>query len=330
MSLRPMRQRTRWLLAGLTVGGAVLLASWFVTDIDRSEWWAGVLVNVGASALLVAPVYWLTKRLESDVEAVRDETATSVREVRAETATDVAGLTGRVESFERDVDERIGNIADRVAARLAEHRAQEEAELEALANPTSRDDVLNALSRALDREVIATGAGPRVRVDNWRGIYVRPAIHRPAPDDAWDRGPVRVLYVIEAENGDVLHSVPWAPNAGLVDDLVGVTQELSRFSATAFDSGPFFLKLSRMLRLAASHPDLQPIIETCEPGWVITPTHIACHRGTRRRIENERLNSRALVDKIRALEYVDLTAFLNARRIALARLQEEDELMPPF
>lgn len=154
----PAKRRTRlWLTAWLVAGGAVLALSWVVTKIDRTEWWAGVLVNLGASALLVSPVYWLTKRLETDVTE-------KFHKVRDDTTAQVAGLSDQVDTFKRDVDERIGSLADQVNATVREERDRDADLFGRLADDPTEETLRAAFDRAHDRGLVDATRGPRVAI----------------------------------------------------------------------------------------------------------------------------------------------------------------------
>jgi len=93
-------------MVGLAVvGAAIVLLPLLTGPGSVRSWLSDVMVNGGTAVLLFVPFYLLMRGLDQHIEEVRQETASTVR-----------NLTDRVTRFEEDVDRRLEEVAESVSA----------------------------------------------------------------------------------------------------------------------------------------------------------------------------------------------------------------------
>ncbi|SCL38435.1 hypothetical protein GA0074692_5010 [Micromonospora pallida] len=250
---------------------AILLAALPFTSDGLGAWGAGVLVNIGASVLLVVPVYVLNRRLDNRIERAQDETRSSVN-----------ALADRVSGFEKDVERRLEDVAKSVSARLAEEREQDRVAFDGLLEGASRKTFEDALRRAHDLGLIQAKRGPRVCVSRAWDLYVRVDFDDEnvvRTNGGWGIGKGELIeFVVERLNGKVLEVVPWPAGEDLREVMVRVGRALERGGSGAeFDVRKLFQGYREALAVAGSHPSRRPVWEVCPPQWVVTPQGIAAY-----------------------------------------------------
>lgn len=250
------RLRVALLAAG--VGLAILAAAYVVEDGSSRAWWSGVLVNGGTAVVLLGPLWFLTERLGRRIEGVRQETATRVGD-----------LTARVETFERDVDRRLDDVAAAVTRRLADERARDASALDDLGEEMTRGVLVDALSRARDLGVISERRGPRVAVADGASVYLR--FDYSSPDaDPWGAGD-RVEVCIEQHDGTVVERVEWTAESDATDILVRLGRAVLRVTTRIdLDVAWCMTRLQDTLQVAWQSEQLRPILQLCPPQWVVT------------------------------------------------------------
>ncbi|MEU8152704.1 hypothetical protein AB0B94_03445 [Micromonospora sp. NPDC048986] len=253
---RPSR-RSLWVSIPTIAGIGTLLGAFALTSDGAGDWTAGVLVNVGASVILIVPVYLLSKRLDERIEQVGSETQSSVQ-----------ALTDRVETFEQDVERRIDDVAASVSARLLQESQADAAAFEALGSMPSRDAVLRALRRANGLNLISQRRGPRVCVsEEWR-LFVQISYDE-EPD--YFRGEEDVTFTVESYDGTAVEIVPWGESDDVETVLVKLGRILQKSTAShQLDVKALFEELSEALAVAQTDPDRRPIWQLCPPQWAVT------------------------------------------------------------
>ncbi|MCW3813714.1 hypothetical protein ONA91_04475 [Micromonospora sp. DR5-3] len=266
MRLNWLRGLDLWVVVATVAGIGTLLAALAMTSDGLGDWGAGVLVNIGASVLLIVPVYILTKRLDKRIERVGSETRSSVQ-----------ALADRVETFEQDVERRIEDVAASVAAQLEQERHEDKAAFTALGSAPSRDSVLEALRRANELGLISQRRGPRVCVsDAWR-IFVRIDFNE-APDRYFDEE--EVSFTLETFDGNMLAVVLWPEDQDVEAVMVKLGRSLLReTSGEQLDVRGLFEGMSRALSIAQTDPERRPIWQVCPPQWVVTEHGIHTYGG---------------------------------------------------
>jgi hypothetical protein len=240
------------------VGLAMLAVAHWVDDGTARAWWSGVLVNVGTAVVLLGPLYFLTERLGRRIEGVRQETAMRVGD-----------LTERVETFERDVDRRLDDVAASVNRRLAEERERDASALDDLGEQMTRPVLVDAMSRALALGVIGERRGPRVPVAEDADVFLR-FDYRPDDGEPW--GAVEMLALcLETSDGSVLDRVEWKDNSDPTDVLVHLGRGVHRVTTQVdLDVEWCMTRLRDTLQVAWQSEQLRPILQLCPPQWVVT------------------------------------------------------------
>ncbi|MFE9206172.1 hypothetical protein [Micromonospora sp. NPDC007230] len=288
----------------LAVVGSVvaLLAALFLTSDGLGQWSAGVLVNIGASVLLVVPVYLLNQRLDRRIERVRVETTSSVQE-----------LTERVETFEQEVERRIDDVAASVSSRLQEESRQDVAAFDALVETPTRESFHEAMRRANELGLISPRRGPRVCVsEEWR-IFVQ-VDYDPDPDIGRDFE--HIMFTVEDFDGAPIELILWSADLDAAEVLFRVGRAVQAATAAAkLDVKGFLGGLRDLLTVANSHPSRRPILQLCPPQWAITPERLVSygdHRAYGVRIYNLE-NDNYLATMIGEKPWVDRDSFDEAR-----------------
>ncbi|MEU7171275.1 hypothetical protein ABZ949_07275 [Micromonospora tulbaghiae] len=300
------------------IGVGTLLAGFALTSDGIGDWTSGVLVNIGASVILVVPIYLLTKRLDERIERVGSETQSSVR-----------ALADRVETFEQGVERRIDEVASSVASRLAqESRADAEA-FDALGSAPSRDAVLRALERANELGLISQRRGPRVCVSGDRQLFVQISFNE-NPD--YFRGEEEISFTVEGYDGTALEVVPWSDKDDVEAVLVRLGRVLQRKTAEPhLDVKALFEGLTAALMVAQSDPDRRPIWQLCPPQWAVTEHGIITYGNA----PNYGVSIKALArdshlaGHLADKTWVESDSLEEAVSVALS-LDRKRELEPPF
>lgn len=318
MRLKRPRGLPLWVSIATVTGVGALLGGYVLTSDGIGNWTSGVLVNIGASVILVVPVYLLTKRLDQRIEQVGSETQSSVQ-----------ALADRVETFEQGVERRIDDIAASVTSRLAqESRADAEA-FQALGSAPTRDAVLRALVRANELGLISQRRGPRVCVSEDRQLYVQIGFNE-EPD--YFRGDEEITFTVEEFDGTALEVVPWSDKHEVETILVRLGRVLQRkTTGPHLDVKALFEGLTEALTVAQTDVDRRPIWQLCPPQWVVTEHGLTTYGNAPRYgvsvdalARQEHLGSH-IADKA----WVDGDSFYDAVTVALS-LYRKRNLEPPF
>ena len=219
--------------AAVTFVGVVMLAVSLVFT-SAAEWGAAVLVNVGATALLVIPIYVVTRQLDRRIGEVQDETRSSVE-----------NLVERVDAFEGEVERRLDEVAASVSSRLANEQAEDLASFDALLNAPTRAAVEKALGRAFELDLITQVPVPRVAIDG-SDLYIGISL-----DPEGERGaPAEITFTIEETDGTGLEDIPWSSSDTVDNMMVRVGRSMQRFGFVNSDVATLFQGLREMLRVA--------------------------------------------------------------------------------
>ncbi|MEV4478758.1 hypothetical protein [Micromonospora coxensis] len=257
------------LVVALTTFGSLgaLLAALAVTTEKAGEWAAGVLVNLGASVLLVVPVYLLNKRLDKRIERVRVETKSSVQ-----------ALSDRVETFEHEVERRIDDISASVSSRLEQERSQDRAAFDTLVDAPTREVVHEALRRANALGLISGQRGPRICVSQKWQVFVR-VDYDENPD--YFAGFEDITFTVESLEGGLVNAVPWHEGQQIEDVMVQLGRSvLKAASDEDLDVKGLLGGLRDALVVAQERPSCRPIWQLCPPQWAVTESGIATYGDT--------------------------------------------------
>ena len=313
MRLKHLSGPPLWISLATVVGILILLAAFWLTSDSPADWLAGTLVNVGASVVLIVPIYLLTKRLDERIGQFSSETQASVR-----------ALADRVETFEQDVERRIEDIAGAVEERLEQERQADAAAFEALRENPSRRVVLEALWRAKDLQLISTKRGPRVRISPTWHIFVRFNLQpNPFPGESV------ISFTVEDYHGNALKVVPWPE----VEDTATTLTKLARSIEANIGEAPnitsVFHGLFEIIRVAQSDVARRPIWQLCPPQWVIAETGIVTY-GSARVYDismHQLANDKSLSNHMHRKEWIIADSFDEAAALAIElRKKTEEEL----
>ena len=268
---RPQRWSGRGarLAAGFFIGGAALVAlSLLPSPGPDASWLRDFLMTVGSSLALFAPLYLVTRSLDTHLDRVEEETAQQVQAVRTETAEGLEAVredTARqVDAVRADVDRRLGDVAAQVAARLAAEAEDDRAVLAALRTEApSREGVWAALELAQGLALVTAHRPPRVMVASTAGLYVAAEL------DLDDFADEPLQFRVEDARGTVQDWVPWPDGQDAEDTLVDVGRAVYKHTSGPFDAAALLVGLADLLQAALSHPERRPAIELCPPQWMV-------------------------------------------------------------
>jgi hypothetical protein len=312
-------------MSALFVLALVLLV---VSSVVSSDWWEAVLIELGAAALLVVPILFVERHL------------TTVEERQVATATDVARLEAHAsESHQKTPEEAAYDLSEAVVSRLAAERTADEELFRAVAHEPSRDVVHDALVRAAELRLVSD-RGPRVSLFD-TPLYVRFLGGATAESDAG------LALELERRDGTPIETIGWLPSASTEDVLVALGEAVTAVDEypgdIAFNPGKIFLDLAALLELAHRaatgtgnlRRPFDPLIELCEPQWVITERGIVTtDPWFRYEITADRFDEVDWDAHVRAKGWVDVTSFQEAIDTARAlaargRLITEPRYPPP-
>ncbi|MEU1641419.1 hypothetical protein [Micromonospora zamorensis] len=309
MRMRNGRIALGVVISTLTLAGVVLLVvALALTSDSLGEWGSGVLVNAGASVLLILPVYLLTKRLDDRINRVGNETRRSVSE-----------LTDRVSSFEQDMGRKLEDVAASVRERLMTERKRDLVAFESLVDSPNYPVISEALRRADELGLIARDRGPRVCVDDYWNVFIRTDFH-----------PLYgIKFVAETASGTELNTVTWKEGQEFQEVLVRVGRAVQRASdIESLDLRGFLAGLRHCLVVAHHDPYCRPIWQLCSPQWAVTPTHLVAYDGSGiPSVDIQRVfREQDLAGRMSGERWVDADSLREAVSVAAA-LQKMD---PPF
>ncbi len=243
------------------IGTGLLAVSLRYQSMD--QFLPAALVEGGAAFLLLAPLVWLERRIEHEVEAVRRD----VEDTRAELVQTEARLDALTPSEE---------VSEAVARRLASSREDDEALIDGVADSPSPETVRAALLRAADLGVVSRRM-PRIRL--FDTFYLVRFVPGGTLDvSASPEKPVGQLGFrvdLERDDGKVVHSFEWDKTMSAVDlgEAIGswMIDREQYPGDIAFQPGRLFDDLRELLRLAHARisgargvtVNLRPVLQLC-------------------------------------------------------------------
>lgn len=317
----------------LAVLGVGLIAASLLPGDDGldDQWTRDVLMTVGASFALFAPLYLLTRSLDrhldqvsaetrQQVEEVRSDTAQRVEEVRSQATETSSALSVQVEALRADVDRRLDDVAERVAARLQAEAAADRAAFDSLRTDASREAIVAAMSRAHRLGLVSTFRPPRVSISDSARLYA--SIEYNA--DRWDDEELQLK--IETVNGHVEEWIPWPEDRKAENVLVDVGRALSKHTNETFDPTAFLGGLADLLEAALSHPERRPAVQLCPPQWMVCEWGVVTYgRAKLYGVNHERLRtSTTITEHVASKTWVDVDSWDAAHEAALALFPKVD------
>lgn len=250
-------------LLGL-VGVASVGASMLPGSGPDAAWLRDFLMTVGSSIALFVLFYLVTRSLDRHLDQVAADTAQQFEEVRSEAAETTTALTGQVEALREDVDRRLGDVVERVTARLEAEVSADRAAFASLRTmaPT-RETVWDALARAHRLGLVSSLRPPRVSISRNSRLYASFEL------DTNELSNERLQLRIESLNGVVQDWIPWLEEQDAEEVLVEVGRSLLKHTGEEFDPGGLLVGLADLLETARSHPERRPAIELCPPQWMV-------------------------------------------------------------
>ena len=262
---RRLTRHERVTIAASFLIGALLLAGSFLIAREASPtrlggWTEGLLLDLGAAVLLVAPIEWFSARLRRRVADADARQTRAIGSVRAETQ----DLTDRVKTL----DSRVTNLAElqqQVAADTTRQREADQDLFRNLGTAPTRETLLEALKRAAARKLIGE-RGTRVPIaenaelrlcflteDDHRELVVR----------------LENIYGHERRKWNWLADQDAAAFFGQVADALDGEQELRQLNLEFA-----FRRLSATLMLADTKQHVRPIVEYFPDQWALTEYEI--------------------------------------------------------
>jgi hypothetical protein len=141
-----------WLSAVLVATGlGMLVLSWSLPQSD--SWWAGVLVEIGVTVMLLVPLLLLTGIVERQFRGVREAQA-EIEATQAQTTVKIDQLAVDVAETREQVNRTREELAETMRARLSQRAAAEQAAVDALESNPSMQSTREALERATELGLI--------------------------------------------------------------------------------------------------------------------------------------------------------------------------------
>lgn len=238
----------------LVLGLAALGLSWM---LQSNGWLTNVLVEVGTAFLLLAPILWITKRIEGRIDESERQTTQRVEE-----------LSVAVDTTQEALARTVADISEIVGQRLANERKSEERAFEALRYAPSREDLIEALRRGQERKIISV-RGPRTDFFD-TDFYLRFLLEE---DDS-----PRVKLRLESVDGEEFHTEEWREGEQLPDVFVSIGRALKERDRwpgePAYQPGRALEELADLLMLGsraqARGGRIRRIVQVIESDWAIT------------------------------------------------------------
>ena len=269
----------RILLPGFLISAGLLLlvGGWLTGD-----YWQSVLIEFGASAFLLVPLYVvervLERRLRSEVAEVEERTASAVEQRASDLAKEIADVRQDVAA----TNARLDDLAQEASERLRSESQAIETRAESLLAQPTWEELFSYLNDAVRVRAISE-AGVRARLS---GTEDRLSLRQEIFSDFSEDRVVGLSWAIEAPDGETLETVDWPKGAALADVFYGIAESLQRLGHypgdKLFDPVGAYAAIVRTLRLARQHRkdgpvrDLGPIIEIFGSLWALTDYGLEC------------------------------------------------------
>jgi len=286
--------------AGMIIGSAWLDA--------RQHWVANLLLELGGTTALFAPLLGLTALFGRKVVASERR-----RDAR------VAEITDDVEAVRQDVDRLLANITQAAIDRIAADRAADEECIAALVRqPTSA--VLAQSLRLGHHRHFTSERGPRVTVYDTR-LFARFNVDADHDD--------QVNVTVESSNGTPLRTLAWTSRESAEDlgyNLGRTLEELDHYPGDiAFQAGRIFSELHQLLdigyRAATGAGGLVapvgPIMQLTGDKWAITDVSITTTELPPYKITLDRLHELDWDAHLRGRDRIDIGGFRQAHDTAI-------------
>lgn len=249
------------------LGVAAVVASLLPNPGLDDAWTRDLLLTIGSSLALFAPLYFITRTLDThlgEVATEAQETKDQVAEVRVEAAATQTALTESVEALRADVDRKLNDFARQVSQDLEAEAAADTAAFASLrTDEPTRETVIEALRRADSQRLTTLSRPPRVDVSDRNTVYLS------AQFDAGEWASVPLMLRLEDVAGEVSDWIEWTAERSARDVFVEVGQAFRRKTGEMFDPARFLTGLADLLDAASSSRERRPAVELCAPQWMV-------------------------------------------------------------
>lgn len=305
-SVRPWRPAALFALVGVGVIAASLLPGHGIDD----SWTRDLLLTVGSSLVLFAPLYLITRTLDSHLDVVQAETRQQVAEVRTEAAAATAEVRSNVETLQADVDRRLDDVAQRVDDRLKAEAEADEAAFDSLrTDAPTRATVLEALERADRLGLTTLRRPPRVDISGAGHAYISLQF------DPGDMTAEPLLLRMESTSGQIFEWISWPEDRNAEDVLVEIGRLLRKHTGEVFVTQRLLRGLADLLDAALSSAERRPAIELCTPQWMICEWGAVTYDRAPYRVTKDRI--RELSGHVASKPWVDADSWDRVQVVAL-------------
>ena len=234
-------------VTGSLAVGLILCAASLWLNEPNTVWWSGVLANLGASALLFAPLYWATRTLDLKISAVKQRTEDLVHEV-----------TDKLDQIQSDQGEQLARLVEELGQR-DETRASEVSSLvNALLSDPSRVSFAELHRRALTEGWLRASPHARVRIAS--DVYVQ------VPASYAYSDPV---FRVTTTAGNQLASVTWRPALSTTEFWAQLSAAVEASTSQTLDVPRFVRDYARLVERSSSHMNLKGAVCLFEPQWML-------------------------------------------------------------
>lgn len=299
------------------LGIAAVLASILPGRGVDDGWMRDLLLTIGSSLALFAPLYFITRTLDSHLGDVQMDTRRQVAEVRSEAAAAAAAVKSNFETLQADVDRKLAGFSERVSAKLRAEAAADSAAFDSLrTDEPTRQTIFNALDRADQLGLITTARPPRVKAREGNWLYVSIQFD---PDDFADH---MITMRVEDTDGSVLDSIPWESDKEIADDvMLAVGRAVRKRTGDEFVPASFLVGLADLLDAASTNSERRPAVELCGSQWMVCDWGVATSNNDNGAypygLQVSQIRPPQNLDYVYGKEWVDADSFDLARAVAL-------------
>lgn len=284
--------------------GLMLLSGALLVDADG--WLPNVLIEVGATFLLFAPLLFLTKRIEGRIDDVEHG-----QELVTE---NVATLTEKITEAQDEIRRTQEQLSEVVRSRLTSTRVDDRETFEKVGTEPTFATIERALSRAGKLGLISND-GCRVRIHR-SNLHLR----------FWqteDHG-TTTYFTLESLNGRLLRFIDWGEDAAsFLQELAdGLVAEGDYPGDSIFEPTQVFADLQELLEMAHRHAvsggePLGRVVQYFKPQWVLTDEAIVSTNQTGYTILLSRIDELNWPSQVGSKPWVDSDSFNEAYEVGV-------------
>lgn len=253
----------------VTVGAGLIVTGWLA---DPDSYLSSLLLELGATVLLVLPLLWIERVLERRVETSEARTRVRVDDV----ADEISGLSESV----AETRQSLADVQEQLASRLQES-ANADRDLVTNARHDFSFDALDAVFQRAAELGSLSARGLRVAIaGQWERLRFRRVSEAEPEEPASHTQPLIWLSIEDPAGNDIGVSVVWRRDETIIDAMATLAEAWTRKGSYPGDSA---LDLERILerlllslevaiqsRRTRGEAQFHPLIEMPSASWAMT------------------------------------------------------------